>query len=139
MISHSKEETQQLGKEIAQKLSSGDVLALIGDLGAGKTTFVQGLASGLGVAAPRDVRSPTFILLSEYQGRLPLTHIDFYRLNNVRALDMLGLEEYFNGNGVTVIEWADRFPNILPSRTLTISLKIIDETRREIVLPPSLC
>lgn len=138
MISHSVEETQKLAVDIASRLKRSDVVALVGDLGAGKTAFVQGLAKGLGVPEDAYVRSPTFTLIAEYPGRLPLYHLDLYRLRDPRELDGLGLEEYFDGNGVTVVEWADRFPNILPTQAQTIHFTIIDEHTREIVVPAGL-
>ncbi|MBI4126757.1 MAG: tRNA (adenosine(37)-N6)-threonylcarbamoyltransferase complex ATPase subunit type 1 TsaE [Deltaproteobacteria bacterium] len=135
MISRSIEETQKCASDLARRLKPGDVVALVGDLGAGKTAFVQGLAKGLGVPKDAYVRSPTFTLIAEYSGRMPLYHLDLYRLRDARELDGLGLEEYFDGRGITVVEWADRFPGILPERTITVSFSIVDETTREIVVP----
>ena len=134
-ITDSPEETKLLAEKIASTLNPGDVLALEGELGSGKTQFVQGLARGLGVSEDGYVRSPSFTLLNEYRGRLPLYHFDFYRLHNVSDLDELGMEEYFDGKGVTVIEWADRFPGALPKRAMHIKFEIIDVTKRKISLP----
>ena len=101
-ISQNEEETARFAHELAQKLSSGDVLALEGDLGAGKTAFTKGLAKGLGVT--RMVNSPTFTIIKEYMGRLPLYHMDVYRVSE--SEEDLGFDEYFDGDGVTVVEWA---------------------------------
>lgn len=129
----SPDETRALAKEFAKKIRAGDILALTGELGAGKTCFVQGLAAGLGVPAAAYVRSPSFILINEYRGgRLPLYHIDFYRLSKAKELGDLGLEEYIEGDGIAAIEWADRFPGALPKDTRFISFRIIDEETREI-------
>lgn len=129
----SPEETFELARKFASRLRSGDVLALTGELGSGKTCFVQGLAQGLGVPTGVYVRSPSFILINEYRGgRIPLYHIDFYRLSEPQELDDLGLEEYIDGDGIAVIEWADRFPGALPQRTRRIQFAIVDEKIREI-------
>lgn len=127
--------TKELGKNLARSLKPGTVLALEGELGAGKTCFVQGLAKGLDVPDNVFVRSPSFTILNQYDGRLSLYHFDFYRLSKKEELGDLGLEEYFDGNGITVIEWADRFENALPKKAIKIHFKIIDETTREIDLP----
>ena len=134
IVTSSPEETKKLAAKLALKLKAGGVLALEGELGSGKTHFVQGLARGLGVPANGYVRSPSFTLLNEYRGRLPLYHFDFYRLKSSLDLDDLGLEEYFDGVGITVIEWADRFPGALPERTMRIKFEILDENRRKIEL-----
>lgn len=127
----SPDETFALARAFARKLHPKDVLALTGELGAGKTCFVQGLAAGLGVPLDCYVRSPSFTLMNEYGGgRLPLYHFDFYRLNDAAELADLGLEEYFDGEGVTVIEWADRFPRELPAYAIRIEFRIVDETTR---------
>ena len=115
-ISHSPAETIALARTLAATLRRGDVLALSGDLGAGKTHFVKGLATGLGTAA--SVTSPTFTLLHEYPGgRLPLYHFDFYRLDDADEALRIGLDEYLDGDGACVIEWAEKFPALLPPHT----------------------
>ena len=115
-ISASADETIALGRTIAATLRRGDVLALCGELGAGKTHFVKGLAAGLGT--PSSVTSPTFTLIHEYPGgRLPLYHFDFYRLDDADAALRIGLDEYLFGEGVCVIEWAEKFPALLPPHT----------------------
>jgi tRNA threonylcarbamoyladenosine biosynthesis protein TsaE len=109
LITRSEEETADAGLELASTLRAGDVILLFGDLGAGKTAFTRGLAMGLGVPA-EDVSSPTFTIMQEYRGgRLPLFHVDLYRLNDPREIDDLGLDE-LAVDGVLAIEWADRLP-----------------------------
>lgn len=132
MISKSPEQTRELGERLAKSLGAGDVVALEGELGSGKTCFVQGMAKGLGVSKDAFVRSPSFTLLNQYEGRIPLYHLDFYRLNHAEDLGDLGLEEYFDGKGVTVIEWAHKFIQSLPKRTIHVHFEIIDENTREI-------
>lgn len=115
-ISHDAAGTVALGKRLVREATPGAVWALVGDLGAGKTHFVKGLAEGIGVAAA--ATSPTFTLLHEYAGgRLPLYHFDFYRLESADEALNLGLDEYLEGDGLTVIEWADKFPEVLPPQT----------------------
>ena len=113
MILASHEDTLNLGKKIGDVLKPGDILLLEGDLGAGKTTFTQGLAEGLGVDA--FVNSPTFVIINEYfSGHLPLYHMDLYRLEDEAQLYDLGVEEYFFGNGVSVVEWPEIALSLLP-------------------------
>lgn len=127
------EETRNLAKSIAEKLTSGSVLTLEGDLGAGKTTFTKGLALGLGIN--RNVNSPTFTIIKEYKGgRLPLYHMDVYRLED--EAEDLGFDEYFQGDGVTVVEWAHLIESQLPLERIDISIKYIDETNRELMMTP---
>lgn len=115
-ISASADETIALGRAAAASLRRGDVLALTGELGAGKTHFVKGLAAGLGT--PSGVTSPTFTLIHEYPGgRLPLYHFDLYRLDDADAALRIGLDEYLFGDGICVIEWAEKFPALLPPHT----------------------
>ena len=132
-ISQSVTETVAYGGRRVQSLHAGDVLALAGDLGTGKTQFVKGLVAGLG--SDDEVTSPTFTLIHEYtRGRLPVYHLDFYRLNHRDELRQLGLEDYFNGEGVCVIEWADRFPEILPARAQWFWFETHSESERAIFL-----
>jgi tRNA threonylcarbamoyladenosine biosynthesis protein TsaE len=133
--STSPEKTREVAARFAGALKPGDVVALEGELGSGKTCFVQGLARGLGVSEKAFVRSPSFTLLNEYEGKVPLYHFDFYRLFVAEDLGDLGLEEYFDGDGVTVVEWADKFLGSLPDRTIHIRFKIVDENIREIDIP----
>ena len=133
-ISASADETISLARTLAATLRRGDVLALCGELGAGKTHFVKGLAAGLGT--PSSVTSPTFTLIHEYPGgRLPLYHFDFYRLDDADEALRIGLDEYLFGDGVCVIEWAEKFPALLPPHTRwlrfthrTEDARAIDET-----------
>lgn len=118
LLSQSPQQTQKLAQRLASSLRAGDLLVLTGDLGAGKTTFVQGLARGLGV---KDlITSPTFTIIREYYGTLPLYHFDLFRLEHPRELEDLGYEEYFNGEGVVVIEWGDKAKKLLPEDSLVI-------------------
>lgn len=126
----SAEETTALGEKLGRLLSPGDVIALFGDLGAGKTTFTRGIAVGLGLAA--DVHSPTFTLIHEHLGAIPLYHVDLYRLNSEEEVETLGLEEYMYSDGVTIIEWADRMTSSLPKDRLDITLRMLGDTEREL-------
>ena len=132
-ISHSVEQTRRVGARLGRFLLPGDVILLEGDFGAGKTCLTQGVAQGLGVA--RWVTSPSFALVNEYrEGRLPLYHIDLYRLASVaEALD-LGLDEYLYGAGVAVVEWPSQALAALPPEHLWIELSVISETKREVYL-----
>ncbi|MCX6967735.1 MAG: tRNA (adenosine(37)-N6)-threonylcarbamoyltransferase complex ATPase subunit type 1 TsaE [Verrucomicrobia bacterium] len=131
IISHNPEETFALGRQCAGSLRRGDVLALAGDLGAGKTQFAKGLAAGLGVEC--GVTSPTFTLIHEYPGgRLPLFHIDLYRLEEEAEVLGIGLDEYLAGDGVTVIEWADKFAALMPPGVRWIRFRALDGDEREI-------
>ena len=132
IVSHSSDETHALGVRLGQYAQPGDILLLIGELGAGKTTLTQGIAQGLGIA--ERPRSPTFVMATEYHGRLPLYHLDLYRIDHVAELDQLGLEEYLSQDGVTVVEWADRAPQAFPAACLRISLESIDEDTRRVIM-----
>jgi tRNA threonylcarbamoyladenosine biosynthesis protein TsaE len=113
--------TESFGYAIGQLLHGGDVLALIGELGAGKTALVRGIVAGLG-GSKVSVTSPTFVLVHQYQGRLPLIHIDFYRLRRAEEAESFGLSDCFTDEAVTAIEWADRFPDLLPEDRLEVRL-----------------
>ena len=126
--------THALGAHLAGQVIPGDVIALIGELGAGKTQLVKGLAVGLGVADPRRVTSPTFVLIHEYAGRMPIFHADAYRLHAGRELADVGIEEDYACGGLTVIEWADRVADVLPSRHLRIEIEITGEQSRRFTL-----
>ncbi|XHR28783.1 MAG: tRNA (adenosine(37)-N6)-threonylcarbamoyltransferase complex ATPase subunit type 1 TsaE [Chthoniobacteraceae bacterium] len=133
IISHHPQETLELGRALAAELRRGDVLALAGDLGAGKTHFTKGLAEGLGVEA--DVTSPTFTLVHEYPGgRLPLVHIDLYRLEEPTEVLGIGLDDYLFGDGVTVIEWADKFEALMPPDVRWIRFQVLEGDDREITI-----
>lgn len=129
MVVLSPENQQKLASALAEHLREGDVIALVGPLGAGKTTFVQGLATGLGITSA--VTSPTFALLQQYGGgRLELYHADFYRMERPSECAELGLEEWIEGPAVLVVEWADRFPGALPKEPLWIEIGLEGEGRR---------
>jgi tRNA threonylcarbamoyladenosine biosynthesis protein TsaE len=131
----SEKETKQLAFWLATKLSPSAVIALEGDLGAGKTTFSQGLAAGLGVQEYVD--SPTFSILKQYEGRLPLYHMDVYRLED--SGEELGLEEYIYGDGVALVEWPSRIEALLPANTIRITIEVLSTGERTIqISPPSL-
>jgi len=133
---HSPEQTQRLGSVLGKLAQKADVFLLVGELGTGKTCLVQGIASGLDVK--EYAFSPSFVILREYHGRLPLYHIDFYRLDHIEEIANLGLEEYFYGDGVCVVEWADKGLQIVPRDNLFITLHYISasETKRSIYLKP---
>ena len=126
--------TQTMGRILGEILDPGDIVALEGDLGSGKTCFTQGIARGLGVPPAYAVTSPTFTLVNEYPGRLVLYHLDVYRLNGSRDLEDMGCEEYLFGRGVAVIEWAEKVREALPEETLWVEMTWLDETKRRLVL-----
>ncbi len=130
VITGSPEETFDLAYSLAVDTKKGDVFALRGDLGTGKTLFTKGFAHGLGI--DEDITSPTFTLMEIYQGYLELYHFDLYRIDDESELDNLFFEEYWEGDGVSVIEWAERAGDRLPPHTITINLYYIDEKKREI-------
>lgn len=134
--SHSPEETEKLGEKLARELRSGDVVTLIGEIGAGKTTFARGLAQGLGIPSG-SVASPSFVLVRQYTtGRMPLYHADLFRLENLASAASVGLEECYEAGGVTLIEWANKVPGILPEQYLEIRFEAPDpETRRLAAVP----
>ena len=122
--------TFQFGKNLGMLLARGDVVALVGELGAGKTTLTQGIVRGLGVGEEHYIGSPTFTLINEYAGRMPVYHLDFYRIETPAEFVNLGLEEYLDGEGVAVIEWADKVEALLPEDLVMITLQYIDSTVR---------
>jgi tRNA threonylcarbamoyladenosine biosynthesis protein TsaE len=124
--------TESLGRALGRVLRPGDVVALHGDLGAGKTHLTRAIADGLGVFNPAAVNSPTFVLIQEYPGPIPLYHFDAYRLIGDREFLELGVEEYFQGDGVSVVEWADRVPGALPADRLMIHLEATGATSRRV-------
>jgi tRNA threonylcarbamoyladenosine biosynthesis protein TsaE len=137
-ISRSPAQTQALGERLGRRLQPGSVVACIGLLGAGKTCFLQGLCRGLGV--PSGVTSPTFVLVNQYHGRLPIYHLDAYRTETLTELIDIGVEELLHGDGVTVIEWADKLLPLLPPHTITVAISGLgDEPRRITVADPAGC
>ncbi len=132
-MTRSAEETKELARRLAGLLEPGDCLALEGDLGAGKTTFAQGLAEALGVEEAVD--SPTFTIVKEYDGNLPFYHMDVYRIESPD--EQLGLEEYFYGDGVCLVEWASRVEPLLPPETVWMRLSVLGDGGREIRIESS--
>ncbi len=126
------EETRAIGEQVGRAARAGDVVLLVGELGAGKTVFTQGLAQGLRVEAT--VNSPTFVLLHEYHGRLTLYHYDLYRLSNIEDTVSKEWQEFLYGDGVSVVEWANRARDLLPPEHLLIEFAIDSETRRVLKL-----
>ena len=137
VVTRSAEETQQLGRELSAELVAGDVIALTGDLGSGKTCMIQGICRGLRVCDP--VNSPTFVLANEYEGVLggqpiPVFHLDLYRLSSRTELEDLGAEEYFYGQGVCLVEWADRAEGLLPLKRRDVQLQYLGEEQRRVTV-----
>lgn len=129
---NSEEQTKSLAEKIATLLKPGDVLTLEGDLGAGKTTFTKGIAAGLGIS--RTLSSPTFTIVKEYEGTIPLYHMDVYRLEG--SDEDIGFDEYFHGNGIAVVEWAQFIEDYLPLERLNITINYLDEESRIIEFEP---
>ena len=127
-------QTQALGRRLASALAPGDVLALCGDLGSGKTTFAQGLARGLRVK--ESVTSPSFVLVREYRGRLPVYHLDLFRLDRLDDLETIGYDEYVAGRGVTLIEWAQKMPQALPRDYVELTFTVSSPTARTLTATP---
>jgi tRNA threonylcarbamoyladenosine biosynthesis protein TsaE len=132
IASQSPQETEAAGERLGRTLGPSDVVGLIGELGAGKTCFVQGLTHGLGVTV--HATSPTFVLVNEYRGRLLVHHVDAYRTATVTELADLGLEEMIDGDGVTVIEWAEKARPLLPARTIYVRIDGVGDEPRTITI-----
>ena len=134
LVSRSEAQTRRFGARLGALLQRGDVICLAGELGTGKTCLAQGIGRGLGVEGP--ITSPSFTLIGEYRARtgMPFYHIDLYRIAGPEEALALGLEEYFYGEGVCVVEWADRAPEALPAEHLWIALRYLDETKRGILM-----
>lgn len=134
IITKSPEETKKIGKDISRLVKPGDLIAFYGELGAGKTCFIQGVSEGLEV---KDyVTSPSFTIINEYQGKISVYHFDLFRLNDIEEILELGYEEYFYGNGLTVIEWANKIEKLLPKDHLKIDIKFKDCYKRRISFVP---
>ena len=134
LITHSPEQTQQLGTSIGELAQPGDVILLTGELGTGKTCLTQGIAWGLNIK--EYTLSPSFVIMRELYGRLPLYHIDLYRLDNIEEIADLGLDDYLYGKGVCVVEWAEKGLSIMPEEHLLIEISHLSETDRNFVLRP---
>ena len=130
VVSNTPEDTAAVGEALGRTLHTGDVVALYGELGSGKTCLVQGLVRGLGVRAP--ATSPTFVLVNEYRGRLPVHHVDAYRTGSLTELMDFGLLDLMGGDGVTLLEWADRAEPLLPPRAIRIRIEGVGDDPREI-------
>jgi len=129
IITRSEQDTKEFASTLATYVSPGDVITIAGDLGVGKTTFTKGLAIGLEIR--RNVTSPTFTIIKEYEGKIPLYHMDAYRLEF--SDEDIGFDEYFYGQGVTVVEWATFIEEFLPSKRLNISIETVSESSRRII------
>ena len=130
ILSKSEDDTRNLAVELAESSRPGDVFALTGDLGSGKTLFTKAFASALGIE--EEITSPTFNLLEEYENDIPFYHFDLYRIENESELDMLYFEDYWESEGISVIEWAERAMNRLPDKCIKINFTYIDESQRRI-------
>ncbi|GAB4113821.1 MAG: tRNA (adenosine(37)-N6)-threonylcarbamoyltransferase complex ATPase subunit type 1 TsaE [Candidatus Caldatribacteriota bacterium] len=131
IITNNPEETRKLGKKISALVQPGDLFAFYGELGVGKTCFIQGICNGLGVK--EGVNSPSFTLINEYQGKIPIYHFDLFRLSSIDEFLDLGYEEYFYGKGLTVIEWAEKIEAFLPSDYLKIEINSVGYYQRRII------
>lgn len=125
-------ETIRIGKSIGRRLLPGDVVALVGELGAGKTQFIKGLAAGAGIRNPAYISSPSFTLINEYPGKMTFYHVDLFRLGEEKEAEELGLEDYFQNKGITAIEWADKIPSLLPKELLLIRIAYTGRNRRSL-------
>lgn len=132
VITSSQEQTQKLGDKLARELGPGSFVALSGPLGSGKTTLIQGICKGLGVKEL--VRSPCFVIMTQYPGKLQVYHFDLFRLKSREELFSVGYEEYFYGDGICLVEWAEKAEDFLPRERVDVLLRIVSETKREIRL-----
>lgn len=123
-----------MGHRLGKILINHDMIALVGDLGSGKTWFTKGLALGLGVSPDTVITSPSFALVNEYEGQYPFFHMDVYRLESLSAFFLAGLDDYLHMDGIVAMEWADRWPHILPDQRIKVELKIGSETARDITI-----
>ena len=135
LMSHSPEQTQEFGVRIGELALPGDILLLAGGLGTGKTCLTQGIAWGLGIK--EYAASPSFMIVRELYGRLPLYHIDLYRLDHIEEIADLGLDEYLYGNGLCVVEWAEKGLSVLPAEHLMVEISYLSDTERGFQLKPS--
>ena len=133
ILSKSEKETIRLGEQLAKSLRRGDIVCLCGDLGSGKTTFVKGLAKGL-KASPLKVNSPTFVLLNIYKGKWPIFHFDLYRLSRAQEIASTGCDEFFYGNGVAVVEWAEKLGEFIPKEYIQVRFVHAGKDKRSITI-----
>ncbi|MFN3533973.1 MAG: tRNA (adenosine(37)-N6)-threonylcarbamoyltransferase complex ATPase subunit type 1 TsaE [Desulfatiglandales bacterium] len=131
-VTRREEETIQIGVKFSENLKKGDVVALEGELGSGKTRFVKGVSMGLGVLDPREVKSPTFSLLQVYEARMPIYHMDYFRLSSPKEVLDAGLDPFDYRDGVVLVEWADKFPELFSLPHIRVILRILEEETREI-------
>lgn len=134
LISHSPEETQKIGADIGELALPGDIYLLVGRLGTGKTCLTQGIAHGLNIK--EYALSPSFVIVRELYGRLPLYHIDLFRLDHIEEVEELGLDDYLYGKGVCVVEWAEKGLSVLPNEHLLIQIDFVSDTERSFRLKP---
>ena len=132
IISNSPEETFSFARDLGSEIQPKSIIALRGDLGSGKTIFTKGFAEGLGIN--EDITSPTFSLMETYEGDTVLYHFDLYRIENLNEFENLRFEDYWEGDGVSVIEWPEKAGNLLPGKRIDISIEYIDENRRKITV-----
>jgi tRNA threonylcarbamoyladenosine biosynthesis protein TsaE len=132
---HDANETRAIGVRLGQAARPGDVLLLLGQFGAGKTTLVQGIARGLGIDGP--VTSPSFVIANEHQGRIPLYHVDLYRVEEMDRATLEALSEYFESDGICAVEWPDALPTDLVEHAVRVALRVVDEDTRELVVTAS--
>ena len=128
IVTKSAAETTGLGRALSRALRAGDIVAFYGDLGAGKTTMIKGVAAGLGVTGV--VKSPSFVIATEYAGRIPVYHVDLYRLNENSDFESIGLNSYLEGDGVCLIEWAERAEKVLPGKAIRVRMSVEGSGRR---------
>ena len=133
-ITESSEDTIKLGQQLGSILQKEDVVGLVGELGSGKTWFTKGLALGMGINSSTVITSPSFSLVNEYEGRVAFYHMDLFRLDNLSEVISAGLEEYLYNGSVVVMEWADRWPEILPEQCIKVEFIILDEQHRDITI-----
>ncbi len=132
VVTSSQQETEKFGEEFAEGLKPGTVVGLVGELGAGKTCFVRGVCRGLDVED--QISSPTFVIINQYQAKFPIYHFDLYRLTIPEEILELGYEEYFYGDGVCLIEWADKIEALMPEDSIEVQIRIGDDEEREIAI-----
>ncbi len=137
LVTESPSETSACGSRLGELLMPGDFIALVGDLGAGKTQFVKGVARGLKVSSSDPVTSPTYAILNIHKGRIPLYHFDLYRLKAEEDVADLGFEEFFRGEGVSIVEWAERLGGLLPHENIVIQFMIDEAERRRLIFLPT--